>query len=318
VYFRLTFPSSLACLRTNNLQLPIDQASKSLLTNGISYFRTGLYKTPFPYRMGRESSGTILSLGPGSPSQYYGLKVGDRVVSLSNETYSQYSAVPALTTVKMPDEISFENGCAALLQGLTALTMIRESYEVKQGDWILVHAAAGGVGLWLCQLLKAVGAGTIATASTTEKLELAKQYGAEILINYAEDDVHAKVMEVTGGKGVPAVFDGVGKSTFELSLSCLARRGMFVSFGNASGPVPPFSIARLGDKNLKICRPRMGSYLETREEIDGYITELFKFMTDHKLDVRIHEIYPLSESARAQSVSLFFMPFRWQCLIDLT
>lgn len=132
---------------------------------------------------------------------------------------------------------------AALLQGLTALTLIREAYPVQKGDWILVHAAAGGTGLWLCQLLAAVGARTIGTASTDEKVALAKKAGAEVVINYSHEDVKSKVMELTDNKGVAAVFDGVGKSTFDLSLDCLARKGTLASFGNASGAVPPLTIA---------------------------------------------------------------------------
>lgn len=177
--------------------------------------------------------------------------------------------------------------------------MIRESYAVQKGDWILVHAAAGGVGLWLCQLLKAVGARTIATASTQEKLDLAKQHGAEVLINYSHEDVKAKVMEVTNDQGVAAVYDGVGKATFDLSLDCLARKGTLASFGNASGAVPPFTIARLSAKNAKLLRPTLFNYLVTREEFDHYVNELFVFMKDNKLDVRIHETYPLSEAGRA-------------------
>lgn len=232
------------------------------------------------------------------------MKPGDRVAVLSPDSYAQYACVLASKSAKIPDSIQFDVACGALLQGLTALTMIRESYEVKKGDWILVHAAAGGVGLWLCQLLRAVGARTIATASTQEKLDLAKRYGADVLINYSHEDVKAKVMEVTNGEGVPAVFDGVGKSTFDLSLSCLKRKGTMVSFGNASGAVPPFSIARLGqdDMNIKICRPRMFGYLVTREEFEFYMNDLFNFIQKDKMDVRIHEVYPMSEAAKAHQV----------------
>ena len=163
---------------------------------------------------------------------------------LSESTYSEYTAAPAAKTVKIPSEIEPTIASAALLQGLTALTLIRESYHVQKGDWVLVHAAAGGVGLWLCQLLAAVGAKTIATASTQEKLDLAKKAGADVLINYSSHEgVKDKVFEVTGGEGVKAVFDGVGKATFDLSLDCLARKGTMASFGNASGAVPPLAIA---------------------------------------------------------------------------
>lgn len=174
-----------------------------------SYFRTGLYPAPhMPYMLGREAEGTIVAAGPNTP---HDLNEGDRVVYLSEGTYGEYTAAPAAKAMKIPSEIKPQIASAALLQGLTALTLIREAYHVQKGDWILVHAAAGGVGLWLCQLLAAVGARTIGTASTQEKCDLAKKNGAEVLINYSHEDVKAKVMEVTGGNGVKAVFDGVGK-----------------------------------------------------------------------------------------------------------
>lgn len=193
-----------------------------------------------PYMLGREAEGTIVATGPNTP---HGLKAGDRVVYLSEATYGEYTAAPAAKAIKIPSGIEPTIASAALLQGLTALTLIREAYHVQKGDWVLVHAAAGGVGLWLCQLLAAVGARTIGTASTQEKIDLAKKAGAEVLINYSHEDVKSKVLEVTGGEGVKAVFDGVGKSTFDLSMDCLARKGTMASFGNASGAVPPFAIA---------------------------------------------------------------------------
>lgn len=190
--------------------------------------------------LGREAEGTIVAAGPNTP---HDLKVGDRVVYLSESTYAEYTAAPAAKAITIPSGIEPTVASAALLQGLTALTLIRETYHVQKGDWVLVHAAAGGVGLWLCQLLAAVGARTIGTASTQEKLDLAKKNGAEVLINYSHEDVKSKVMEVTGGEGVKASFDGVGKDTFDLSLDCLARKGTLASFGNASGAVPPFAIS---------------------------------------------------------------------------
>jgi NADPH:quinone reductase-like Zn-dependent oxidoreductase len=216
-----------ACLRTNR--------------EIYSYFRSGLYPAPngFPYILGREASGTILGLGAGNT---YNLSVGDRVVYLNPYTYAQYTAANALYVYKIPDGVSNEIATAALLQGLTALTLIRESYPVKKGEWILVHAAAGGVGLLLVQMLKAVGAKVVATCSTS-KIEIVRKYSPELIIDYTKEDWVAKVKEVTGGVGVAAVFDGVGKATFDGSLEALARKGTFVSFGNASGAVPPLTIA---------------------------------------------------------------------------
>ena len=203
------------------------------------YFRTGLYPSPKPEILGREAEGTVVSLGPGTT----GFSVGDRVVWLGTGAYAQYSAAPAVKAVKVPEGVPEGHAAAALLQGLTALTLIHEAYAVQKGDWILVQAAAGGVGLWLCQLLKDVGARTIGTASSAAKLQLARDNGAGWEIDYSHEDVVARVKEITGGEGVRAVFDGVGKSTFETDLEVLARKGSLISFGNASGAVPPLAIS---------------------------------------------------------------------------
>ena len=218
---------------------------------------------------------------------------------MAEGAYAEYTAVPASKAVKVPSDMDPKIGAAALLQGLTALTLIREAHHVKKGDWVLVHAAAGGTGLWLCQLLKAVGANVIGTASTAEKVELASKAGATHMINYSKEDVKSKVDELTKGAGVIAVFDGVGKDTFDLSLDCLARKGSLISFGNASGAVPPVAIARLSAKNARLMRPTLFGYLVTREEFEHYVNELFDFVLKDKLDVRIHEVYPLSQVARA-------------------
>lgn len=227
------------------------------------------------------------------------MQSGDRVVWMGEGAYTEYTATPAEKAVKIPAEMPKQIAAAGLLQGLTALTLVREAYAVKKGDWILVHAAAGGTGLWLCQLLKAIGANVIGTASTQEKVDLARKAGATHMINYSHEDVKSKVMELTKNAGVAAVFDGVGKSTFDLSLECLARKGSMISFGNASGAVPPVTIARLSPKNARLMRPTLFGYLVTREEFEGYTKELFGFILKDKLDVRIHEVYPLSEVKRA-------------------
>jgi NADPH2:quinone reductase len=161
---------------------------------------------------------------------------------MSQSTYAEYTAAPSLHCLKIPSSITPEQAVASLLQGLTALTLIRESYPVKSGDWVLVHAAAGGVGLLLVQLLKSVGAKIIATCSKG-KIDLVKKYSPELVIDYGNEDFKAKVLEATNGEGVAAVFDGVGKTTFDKSLDCVARKGTMISFGNASGAVPPFTIA---------------------------------------------------------------------------
>lgn len=262
-----------------------------------TYFRTGLYPAPhWPYMLGRESEGTVVATGPG---EVHSLAPGDRVVCLSEATYAEYTAAPAAKAARIPADLPPKTAAGALLQGLTALTLIREAHHVQAGDWVLVHAAAGGTGLWLCQLLKAVGANVIGTASTAEKVKLASQAGATHMVNYSHEDVKARVDELTGGKGVVAVFDGVGKSTFDLSLDCVARKGSLISFGNASGAVPPLAIARLSAKNVRLMRPTLFNFIATREEFEGYTEELMGFIVRDGMDVRIHETYPLSDVARA-------------------
>ncbi|KAI0009780.1 NAD(P)-binding protein [Xylariaceae sp. FL0662B] len=262
-----------------------------------TYLRSGLYPVPqFPRILGTEGEGTVVKTGGG---ELYGAKAGDRVVWIGDSAYAEYSAVPATSAAKTPAGLGPRIGVASLLQGLTALALVREAHHVEKGDWVLVHAAGGGTGQWLCQWLRAIGANTIGTASTSEKTELAKKAGATHVINYRAEDVKARVLELTGGRGCVAVFDGVGKSTFDLSLECVARKGSLVSFGNASGAVPPFTINRLQAKNCRLLRPTLYNYVTSRDEFEHYVGELFDFIAKEKPDVRIHETYPLSEVARA-------------------
>ncbi|KAI3329316.1 NAD(P)-binding protein [Xylariaceae sp. AK1471] len=263
-----------------------------------TYFRSGLYPAPqFPYILGREAEGTVVAVG--GDVEKSGFKVGDRVVYMGESTYAEYTSIPSGKAVKVPSSFKPGTAAAALLQGLTALTLVREAHHVNKGDWVLVHAAAGGTGLLLCQLLKAIGANTIGTASTAEKVELAKQNGATHVINYSHEDVKARVMELTGGQGCIAIFDGVGKTTFDLSLDCVARKGSLISFGNASGAVPPVAISRLSAKNARLMRPTLFNFLTTKEELESYSNELFGFIEKDGFNVRVHEVYPLSEVKRA-------------------
>ncbi|KAI9827182.1 MAG: NADPH:quinone reductase [Thelocarpon impressellum] len=285
------------------LPVPEPKAGEFLVKNdfiGINfidtYFRAGLYKSDKPEILGREGEGTIVALGQDTPS---GFSVGDRVVWLGTAGYAEYSAVPAATTAHIPPDLPPQHGAASLIQGVTALTLVRESHPVKAGDWVLVHAAAGGVGLWLVQILRAIGARTIGTASTNEKIELARENGAQWMINYSHEDVVERVKAITAGEGVIAVFDGVGKDTFEGDLEMLARKGSLVSYGNASGPVPPVTISRLAGKNLKLMRPQLYGYIATRAEFEHYVAELFGLMLKDGLNVRVHEVYPLQDVARA-------------------
>ncbi len=229
------------CSPYTHKQTPVLKSSR---LTGPSYFRSGVYQpSSFPYTLGREGSGTIAALGPSAPSD---LTLGARVAYLGLSAYAEYTAAPATYVVTIPDSLDTKLAAAAPLQALTALTLIRDAHPVQEGDWVLVTAAAGGVGLWLCQLLRAVGARTIATASTAEKRALARENGAEVVVEYHEEDrdVFVKeVLEITGGEGVHAVFDSVGKATFDSCLAVVRRKGSMVSFGNASGPVTGFALA---------------------------------------------------------------------------
>ena len=208
------------------------------------YYRSGLYESVKPEILGCEAEGVIEAIGPG---ETYSLQPGDRVVYMTSKgTYAEYTAASALRCIKIPPGVPPTHAVAALTQGLTALTMVRESYAVQPNDWVLVTAAAGGCGLWLCQILRAIGARTIGIVSLKEKAELARQNGAGWVIDRLAESEHVsaaqQVKDITGGEGVAVVFDGVGKSSFERSLEVLARKGTLVSFGNASGDVPPFPI----------------------------------------------------------------------------
>lgn len=185
----------------------------------------------------------MVSLGPSSSSSSSSFSLGDRVVWMGEGAYAEYSTVSALSASKIPDRIPTDTACAAYLQGLTALTLVEEAHRVERGDWVLVLAASGGVGGWLCQILRAKAAKTIAVVGSRAKVEVARDAGADVVLVEGEDDVVGVVKEKTGGEGVRVVFDGVGKATFERGLECVARKGSMISFGNASGAVPPFPIA---------------------------------------------------------------------------
>lgn len=264
-----------------------------------AYFRKGIYPAQFPYTFGREAAGVVAAVG-GNVTKY---KVGDKVAYLSPGTLAQYTKVsqdhvqvrvlPASTT----DE-QLKEWAAILLQGLTAITLATEAYEVKKGDYVLVWAAAGGTGQLLVKYTASLGAHVIAVASTDDKLAIAKKLGAEYLVKLS-DDVVAKVQEITGGAGVAVSFDGVGKDTFEASLASLARKGTLASFGNASGVVPPFAIGRLSPKNLKIARPQLFGYLVTDDEWKHYTDILLDSLEKGYIDITIFKTYPLSEYKQA-------------------
>ncbi|KAB5577899.1 hypothetical protein GE09DRAFT_1214110 [Coniochaeta sp. 2T2.1] len=269
-----------------------------------TYFRTGLYKSPLPLITGKEAGGTIVSSHPSLSSKF---PPGTRVGYLHDRAYAAYTAVPASKILILPDGVSTEQAASSLLQGLTALTFIREAAGLvpvtkgEEGPWVLVHAAAGGVGTWLVQVLAAMGVRVIGTAGSGEKCELAKENGAAVVVNNRTEDVVGRVKEITGGKGVEVIFDGVGKATFDGDLEMVARKGTVVMVGNASGAVPPFDILRLGPKNIKLLRPVLFNYLVTPEELETYTTELFELISSGKVKVKVHEEYPLKDVARAHA-----------------
>lgn len=266
-----------------------------------TYFRTGLYPLPSkPAIIGQEASGTIAAVGPGS--NRFGFNVGDRVVWMKFGSYAEYSAVPAERTIKIPDAISNEVAVGGFLMGMTALSLVREAYPVQKDDWVMLHAAAGGVGLLMCQLLRSIGAKTIATAGGPEKCELAKKNGADHVIDYKSAGGPKwldEVKRLTDNQGVAVVYDSVGKDTWEDSLEAACRKGKVVYYGNSSGPVPPFPVAKLSAKNISVMRPTLMNYTYTREEFEHYANDLFRLVKSGELKIRIHETYKLEDAAQA-------------------
>lgn len=262
------------------------------------YFRSGAYPQPLPAGLGMEAAGVIEAVGAGVSH----VKVGDRVAYAGKPTgaYAQVRVMSAETLVKLPDAISFEQGAALMLQGLTTHYLLRDSYRVQAGDTVLFHAAAGGVGSMACQWLKALGATVIGTVSTPEKAALAKANGCDHTILYTQENFKDRVKEITNGKGVAAVYDSIGKDTFMDSLDCLMPRGTMVSFGGASGPVPPFDLAILGAKgSLRLTRPTVMTYAHDRSLLEPMAAGLFEMVTSGKLKVEINQRYELANVAQA-------------------
>ena len=262
-----------------------------------TYFRSGLYPAPngFPMIVGNEAAGTVAALGPGSDDVDF--KIGERVVWLGFAGYAEYTCIPAEKVVKIPEGISDEDAVGAFLMGMTAYSLVQESYPVKKGDWVLLHAAAGGVGLLMCQILKKIGARLIGTAGGPEKCALAKENGAEFVIDYKGKSSPTwleQVKEITRGEGCAVVYDSVGKDTWEGSLDAIRRKGTVVFYGSSSGPVPPFSLQKLTAKNATILRPTLMNYT-VGEELLYYANEVFKAIAAGDLNVKKYKIYPLQE-----------------------
>ncbi|MFC4002285.1 quinone oxidoreductase family protein [Prauserella oleivorans] len=262
-----------------------------------TYQRSGIYRVPLPYTPGLEGAGTIAAVGSGVT----GLRVGDRVAWQGHPGgYAQRALVPAEIAVRIPDGVPDETAAATMLQGITAHYLVNSTYPVSDGETILVHAAAGGVGLLLVQLAKAKGARVIGTVSTADKERLAREAGADEVIRYTERDFTEATKELTSGEGVAVVYDGVGRSTYEGSLASLRRRGMLVLFGAASGPVPPIDPQVLNSGgSLYLTRPTSADYVATREELERRTSELFDAVGRGTLDVRIGARYPLTEARQA-------------------
>ena len=261
------------------------------------YFRTGGYKAPLPLIIGLEGAGTVSAVGQGVTD----VKAGDVVAWTGvSGSYAQMTAVPADRLVKLPAGVAPKDGAAAMLQGMTAHYLVKSSYPLKKGDTCLVHAAAGGMGLLLCQMGKMLGATVIGTVSTEEKAALAKGAGADHVILYSKQDFEPEVKRITGGRGVDVVYDGVGATTFDKSLSCLRPRGFMILFGAASGPVPPLDLQIINQRgSLFVQRPSLNHHIAVREELLQRAGEVLGWIRDGKIKLRIEHQFPLAQAADA-------------------
>ena len=265
------------------------------------YQRTGLYQNPLPLTLGMEAAGIVEAVGEGVTH----LKPGDRAAYASNPpgAYSELRVMPAKCVVRLPDAIDFETGAAMMLKGLTAQYLLKKTLPVEglqPGDHVLFHAAAGGVGLIACQWARALGLQLIGTAGSAAKCELALAHGAAHVIDYSREDFVERVKAITGGRGVKVVYDSVGRDTFEGSLTCLRPFGLMASFGNASGPVPPFAIGSLGAKgSLYVTRQTLFTHIASRESTQAMADDLFAVVQSGAVKIRIDQRYALQDVAQA-------------------
>jgi NADPH2:quinone reductase len=291
-------------LRAEDVPIPEPGPGEALIkveASGINYVdvyhRTGLYPGQLPLTLGREAAGTVERIGAGVTT----CRPGDRVVSEAvRGGYAQYALAAAERLVPVPDGVSSRQAAAALLQGMTAHYLAYATYRLAPGDTCLVHAAAGGTGLLLCQIANRIGARVIGTVSTEDKAALARQAGAHEVILYSKTDFLSEVRRLTGGAGVQVVYDSVGRTTFLRSLDCLARRGMLVLFGQSSGPVEPFDPQQLNAKgSLFLTRPTLAHYTATRAELLARAGDVLQWMAEGALHVRIGRDFSLGEAAEA-------------------
>jgi len=262
-----------------------------------TYLREGRYPAPLPFIPGQEAAGVVAAVG----DDVSGFAIGDRVAWQGiRGAYAEFCCVPASALLKVPEGISLDNAAAVMLQGLTAHYLAHDTYAIKAGDTVLIHAGAGGVGLLLTQMAKMLGARVITTLSTEPKAELSRGVGADHVILYTQQNFAEEVKRITDGDGLPVVYDSVGKTTFEDSLKCLRPRGLMVLFGASSGAVPPFDLIRLSTMgSLYVTRPTMKDYLRSREELERRAADVFGWIARGKLKVRIGHEYPLAEAAQA-------------------
>ena len=292
-------------LELKDIQLENPKSGEVLIKNeaiGLNYIdtyhRSGLYPVELPSNIGMEGAGIIKKVGP----DVNDFKVGERVAyaSMPIGSYSTHRIFPTTKLVKVPEGIKLENVVTLMTKGITVFYLLHKTYPVKSGETILFHAAAGGVGQILCQWAKSLGCTVIGTVGSDEKIEIAKANGCDHVINYSKENFAEKVKEITNSKGVPVVYDGVGKKTFDGSIECLKIRGTMVSFGNASGPLDPCNVTKsLAPKGLYLTRPSIAHYTTTREELDEAANKVFEMFNTKKFSLKIFKKYSLSEVVKA-------------------
>jgi NADPH2:quinone reductase len=277
------------------------QALVRIVAAGVNfidvYFRTGHYKAPLPVTLGNEGAGVVESIGPDVTE----VKPGDRVAyAMARGSYAEFAVVPSALLVKIPDHVDFNTAAAAMLQGMTAHYLTHSTYPLKSGETCLVHAAAGGAGGLIVQIARMLGARVFGTVSTEEKARIARGHGVDEAILYTSQDFELEVRRLTEGRGVDVVYDSVGKTTFDQSLSSLRPRGMMALFGQSSGPVPPFDPGILNTKgSLFLTRPSLAHHVLTRQELEWRAGDVLNWIAEGKLKLRIDRTYPLADAAQA-------------------
>lgn len=287
-----------------DLPVPEPKANEALVqikAAGVNfidvYFREGRYPAQLPFVVGQEAAGVVTKIGPAAS----GIKVGDRVAFVGPYgTYAEFATVPADRLIRIPEDLDFSQAAASMLQGMTAHYLCKSTYPLKSGETALVHAAAGGVGLLLVQMCKAIGGRVIGTAGSEAKAALARDAGADEVIIYTKEDFETETRKITNGQGVHVVYDGVGKTTFDKDLNVLRPRGYLVLFGGSSGAVPPFDLIQLSTKgSLFITRPTLAHYTAERKELEWRANEVMQMIVQGHLKIRIHGSYPLADAAQA-------------------